>query len=132
MAVINPYTWGTGRRKSAVARVRIKSGSGKITINKRAADDYFKHDAHRNLLYHSLKVTQTQHSFDVWANIRGGGITGQAEAFRLGLARALKKHDENYEQSLRKAGFLTVDARRKERKKYGRRGARRGCQFSKR
>ncbi|MDX1564897.1 MAG: 30S ribosomal protein S9 [Phycisphaeraceae bacterium] len=126
------YWWGTGRRKSAVARVRIKPGDGKFIINKRPVEDYFTEIQDRDDMNAPLKATKTLGKIDVYANVAGGGHTGQAGAVLLGLARALKDYDSSLESALRKEGFLTVDARRVERKKYGQRGARRRFQFSKR
>ena len=126
------FYWGTGRRKSAVARVRITTGSGRIFINKREAQEYFPISKHVRTLTAPLETTKAEKSFDIYVNVRGGGPTGQAGAVRLGIARALAKVSEEYEKSLRDGKFMTRDARVKERKKYGRRGARRGFQFSKR
>ncbi len=130
--VINPYIWGTGRRKSSVARVRIKEGNGQFTINKRAADEFFCLDIYRALIRKPLQVTETTKDFDIFVNVKGGGTTGQAGAVLLGLARALIKSNGDHLPALREAGLLTRDAREVERKKYGRRGARRRFQFSKR
>ena len=126
------YWWGTGRRKSAVARVRIKPGDGKFMINKRPVEDYFTEVQDRDDMNAPLKATKTLGKIDVFVNVIGGGHTGQAGAVLLGLSRALKDYDSSLESMLRKEGFLTVDARRVERKKYGQRGARRRFQFSKR
>ena len=126
------YTWGVGRRKSAVARVRIAAGSGKILINRRELNDYFTAERDRKAIFGPLEVTTTGGKMDVFVNATGGGPTGQAGAIVMGLGRALVKYDNNFEQSLRNAGFLTRDSRMKERKKYGQRGARRRFQFSKR
>ena len=123
---------GTGRRKSAVARVRLMPGSGKIVINKRAVEQYFTQLKDQEAVSAPLKVTESAGRWDIVANVAGGGPTGQAGAIRLGLARALRKADASFDSSLRDAGFLTRDARRVERKKYGRRKARRSFQFSKR
>ena len=124
--------WGTGRRKSAVARVRLKEGSGRIFVNKREANEYFPVHKHLKVLLEPLEATKSEKSFDVFVNVRGGGLGGQAGAVRLGIARALTKVSEDFERILREGKFVTRDARVKERKKYGRRGARRGFQFSKR
>ena len=126
------YVWGVGRRKSAVARVRIAAGSGKILINRRELNDYFTAERDRKAIFGPLEVTSTGGKMDVFVNTNGGGPTGQAGAIVMGLGRALVKYDNNFEQSLRNAGFLTRDSRMKERKKYGQRGARRRFQFSKR
>ncbi|MFC1737442.1 30S ribosomal protein S9 [Planctomycetota bacterium] len=126
------YWWGTGRRKSAVARVRIKPGSGKMLINKRQLNKYFTGQRDRKAVVAPLKAVDAEKSFDVFINLRGGGTTGQAEAALLGVARALKNYDENYLQPLRDGGYLTRDSRMVERKKPGQRGARRSFQFSKR
>ncbi|MCH7808927.1 MAG: 30S ribosomal protein S9 [Planctomycetes bacterium] len=124
--------WGTGRRKAAVARVRIKPGDGKFTINKREVDAFFCLDKDRAVVRRPLEVTDTGKSFDVFVNVGGGGTTGQAGAVALGLSRALVKASADSEPKLREQNLLTRDARRVERKKYGRRGARRSFQFSKR
>jgi small subunit ribosomal protein S9 len=126
------YWWGTGRRKTSVARVRIRPGSGKFIVNKRELDDYFKRDQDRKAAVAALKLVQAEKSFDVFVNVRGGGITGQAGATLLGVARALKVYDENYLGALRDNGLLTRDPRMVERKKPGQSGARRRFQFSKR
>ncbi len=126
------YWWGTGRRKSSVARVRMKPGSGKLLVNKRELYDYFTGSRDRKAVVSPLKAVDAEKGFDVFINIRGGGTTGQAEAALLGIARALKNYDENYLQSLRDGGYLTRDSRMVERKKPGQRGARRSFQFSKR
>jgi small subunit ribosomal protein S9 len=126
------YVWGTGRRKSAVARVRIAPGSGKIEVNGRTLNDYFTSERDRKAIFGPLEVTNTGGKLDIWVNADGGGPTGQAGAIILGLGRALAKYDPTTEASLRGGGFMTRDARMKERKKYGQRGARRRFQFSKR
>lgn len=126
------YWWGTGRRKTSVARVRIRPGSGKFIVNKRELDDYFHRDQDRKAALAALKLVQAEKSFDVFVNVRGGGITGQAGATLLGVARALKVYDENYLGALRDNGLLTRDPRMVERKKPGQSGARRRFQFSKR
>ncbi len=130
--VINPFTWGTGRRKRAVARVRIRPGTGKYLINKREVDEYFPLEIHRNDARAPLATTNAGDRWDIFVNVQGGGITGQAGAVKLGLARALVKATPESESSLRHDGLLTRDSRMVERKKYGRRGARRSFQFSKR
>jgi len=126
------YIWGTGRRKSSVARVRLCEGSGNFIVNKRHADSYFTNDMDRNAVVAPLQATDMLGKVDIFVNVAGGGLTGQAGAVVLGVARALKKYDSQCESPLRDAGFLTRDGRMKERKKYGRHGARRGFQFSKR
>ena len=126
------YWWGTGRRKTSVARVRIRPGSGKFLVNKRELDDYFHRDQDRKAALAALKLVQAEKSFDVFVNVRGGGITGQAGATLLGVARALRTYDENYIGALRDNGLLTRDPRMVERKKPGQAGARRRFQFSKR
>jgi small subunit ribosomal protein S9 len=126
------FTWGTGRRKSAVARVRIAPGSGKIAINGRELNDYFTKEVDRKTIFGPLEVTNTGGKMDIYVNAGGGGQTGQTGAIVMGLARALLKYDSALEPSLRNSGFLTRDSRMKERKKYGQRGARRRFQFSKR
>jgi small subunit ribosomal protein S9 len=123
---------GTGRRKTSVARVRLKAGSGKITVNGRAFEEYFKVDAERRAILETLDNVGQRESLDVTIRVSGGGTIGQAGAARMGIARALVGHSEEFFGSLRDNGFLTRDSRMKERKKYGLRGARRGVQFSKR
>lgn len=126
------FYWGLGRRKSAVARVRIKPGDGKLLINKKELDKYFAREQDRNSVIAPLKAVDAEKSFDVFVNVRGGGTTGQAGATLLGVARALKNFNEDYLQALRDGGHLTRDSRMVERKKPGQRGARRAFQFSKR
>jgi len=126
------YWWGTGRRKSSVARVRIKPGDGKLLVNKKELKDYFVREQDRKAVMAPLVTVDAQKSFDVFINVKGGGTTGQAGASLLGIARALKKYDEHYIQALRDGGHLTRDPRMVERKKPGQRGARRRFQFSKR
>jgi small subunit ribosomal protein S9 len=126
------YTWGTGRRKSGVARVRIAPGSGKIEINGRTLNEYFTSERDRKALFGPLEVTNTGGKLDIWVNASGSGLTSQSGAVIMGLARALIKYDPTTSDPLRTAGFLTRDSRMKERKKYGQRGARRRFQFSKR
>ena len=127
-----PYFYGTGRRKSSVARVRLYPGSGKITINNRDVDDYFGLETLKLIINQPFGVTNTVGKFDIVANVNGGGISGQAGAIRHGVARALLLADDTYRPLLKKAGFLTRDPRMKERKKYGLKAARRAPQFSKR
>ena len=125
--------WGTGRRKKAVARVRVLAGgSGTITVNKRSLDDYFPLDTLKLIVNQPFAETDTAGKFDVIVNVRGGGYTGQAGAIRHGIARALCNVDATYRPALKKAGFLTRDPRMKERKKYGLKKARKAPQFSKR
>ncbi|MBR2869025.1 MAG: 30S ribosomal protein S9 [Clostridia bacterium] len=128
----NPYFYGTGRRKSSVARVRVYAGTGKITINDRDIDDYFGLETLKLIVRQPLTLTGTTEKFDIVCRVGGGGVTGQAGAIRHGLSRALLQYDENLRTTLKKAGFLTRDPRMKERKKYGLKGARRAPQFSKR
>ena len=127
-----PYFYGTGRRKSSVARVRMYPGSGVITINGRDIDDYFGLETLKLIINQPFGVTGTEAKFDIVAHVRGGGISGQAGAIRHGVSRALLLADESYRPLLKKAGFLTRDPRMKERKKYGLKAARRASQFSKR
>ena len=126
------YIWGTGRRKKAVARVRIRPGTGNILINKREVTQYFTQDRDRDAVAAPLQTVKMTNSWDVWVNVGGGGYTGQAGAVMLGLARALVKAAPETESSLRSRGLLTRDSRMKERKKYGQKGARKRFQFSKR
>ena len=126
------WYWGTGRRKTAVARVRIRPGSGQLTINKKSLEQYFPIERHRRSAITPLRTSKLEGRVDVFANLSGGGITGQAEAMLMGLARALVKLDATVEPVLRQVGYLTRDSRMVERKKYGRRGARRRFQYSKR
>lgn len=124
--------WGLGRRKSAVARVRIKSGTGQMFINKRPMTEYFCNELERMSVHKPFEVTELKGKFDLHVNVDGGGTTAQAEAVKLGIARALVKVSKELEPKLKEHDLLTRDPRMKERKKYGRRGARRGFQFSKR
>ena len=128
----NPYFYGTGRRKSSVARVRVYAGTGKITINDRDIDDYFGLETLKLIVRQPLALTENAEKFDVICRVQGGGVTGQAGAIRHGIARALLQADAELRPELKKAGFLTRDPRMKERKKYGLKGARRAPQFSKR
>ena len=129
----NPYFYGTGRRKSSVARVRVyPNGTGAITINGRDIDDYFGLDTLKLIVRQPMELTETVGAFDIVCTVAGGGVTGQAGAIRHGLSRALLQADENYRPALKAAGLLTRDPRMKERKKYGLKGARRVPQFSKR
>ncbi|MEM9414246.1 MAG: 30S ribosomal protein S9 [Planctomycetota bacterium] len=126
------FVWGTGRRKSSVARVRVKPGSGTFQIKGKEVNDFFSEPQHQAQCLAPLKATDTEGKLDIYVNVTGGGITGQAGAIMLGLARALKGYDPTLEQALRDENFLTRDPREVERKKYGQRGARRKFQFSKR
>ena len=128
----NTKNYGTGRRKSSVARVYLVPGTGKITINKRDIDEYFGLDTLKVIVRQPLVATETSDKFDVLVNVKGGGYTGQAGAIRHGISRALLTVDGVYRPVLKKAGFLTRDPRMKERKKYGLKAARRAPQFSKR
>ena len=124
--------YGTGRRKTATARVFLKPGSGRITINARSIDNFFGRETGRMIVRQPLELTETLGRFDVDVTVAGGGITGQAGAIRQGITRALIEYDETLRRPLRVAGFVTRDAREVERKKVGRRKARRGPQYSKR
>jgi small subunit ribosomal protein S9 len=124
--------YGTGRRKTSVARVFLLPGQGQITINKRTFEDYFPREALRLMVAQPLELTGTTAQLDVRVNVGGGGLSGQAGAVRHGIARALLEFDENLRPQLKRAGFLTRDPRMKERKKYGQPGARKRFQFSKR
>lgn len=130
MAVTQYY--GTGRRKSSVARVYLRPGTGNITINKKDIDTYFGQEVLKMIIRQPLTTTETADKFDVYVNVNGGGYSGQAGAIRHGIARALLNVDPEYRSALKKAGFLTRDPRMKERKKYGLKKARRAPQFSKR
>ena len=127
-----PYFYGTGRRKNSVARVRVYTGTGKITINGRDIDDYFGLETLKLIVRQPLAVAEVEGKFDIVVRVNGGGVSGQAGAIRHGLSRALLQYDENLRPALKKAGFLTRDPRMKERKKYGLKAARRAPQFSKR
>ena len=127
-----PYFYGTGRRKSSVARVRLYQGTGKITINDRDIDDYFGLDTLKLIVRQPLAVTETTDKFDIVCTVAGGGVTGQAGAIRHGISRALLVFNPELRPVLKKEGFLTRDPRMKERKKYGLKAARRAPQFSKR
>ena len=124
--------YGTGRRKTSVARVYLRPGSGQMTINKRTLEQYFGREVLRKIALQPLELTETGEQFDVYVNVHGGGLSGQAGAVRHGISRALLAADEELRPQLKKSGMLTRDPRKVERKKYGRRGARRGFQFSKR
>lgn len=126
------YTWGLGRRKTSVARVRIIPGSGQITVNNRPVDQFFPVERRRKHVLGPLDAADRRGAYDVFINVNGGGETGQAGACVMGIARALLKAEPEVERALRAHGFLTRDSRMVERKKYGLHKARRGCQFSKR
>ena len=127
-----PYFYGTGRRKSSVARVRLYAGTGKVTINGRDIDDYFGLETLKLIVRQPLNLTNTLDKFDIECRVAGGGVTGQAGAIRHGISRALLGVNGEYRAALKAAGFLTRDPRMKERKKYGLKAARRAPQFSKR
>lgn len=127
-----PYFYGTGRRKSSVARVRVYQGTGKVTINDRPIDEYFGLETLKLIVRQPLVLTDTNEKFDVVCRVSGGGVTGQAGAIRHGISRALLEMNAEYRPALKAAGFLTRDPRMKERKKYGLKAARRAPQFSKR
>ena len=130
MAQVQYY--GTGRRKTSIARVRLVPGKGKVVVNDRPLDEFFGKKTLEMIARQPLVLTKSEGRFDVIAKVHGGGITGQAGAIRLGIARALLKADPEIKPTLKRAGFLTRDPRMKERKKYGLKGARRAPQFSKR
>ena len=132
MAATQQNYYGTGRRKSATARVYLKAGSGRITVNDRSLDEFFGRETGRMIVRQPLEAVKLSSRFDITVKVDGGGITGQAGAIRHGITRALMKYDENLRKPLRDAGFVTRDAREVERKKVGRRKARRGTQYSKR
>jgi small subunit ribosomal protein S9 len=124
--------YGTGKRKTSIARVWLKPGEGKGIINKRPLDHYFGRETAKMVIQHPFELTATQNQFDLVANVRGGGISGQADAIKHGITKALLQYDSNLRDILKKEGFLTRDSRVKERKKYGKRGARASYQYSKR
>jgi small subunit ribosomal protein S9 len=132
MADDTGFIWGTGRRKSSVARVRIRKGTGKIIVNRRELDSYFPRDCDKFAVRLPLKTTKTLGKYDIFVNVNGGGLSGQSGATSLGVARALYKSDETLAESLRSAKLLTRDSRMKERKKYGQKGARKKFQWTKR
>ena len=132
MPDVSKATYATGRRKHAVARVWLQPGSGKIAINDRTLEEYFGRETSRMVFRQALELTETTGRFDVFVNVRGGGLSGQADAIRHGISRSLIKIEPAHRPALKKAGYLTRDARQKERKKYGQRGARARFQFSKR
>ena len=127
-----PYFYGTGRRKDSVARVRVYTGTGKITINGRDIDEYFGLETLKLIVRQPMEITNTLGRFDIVCTVAGGGVSGQAGAIRHGVARALLQNGDEMRPILKKAGFLTRDPRMKERKKYGLKAARRAPQFSKR
>ncbi|MCU0270536.1 MAG: 30S ribosomal protein S9 [Acidimicrobiales bacterium] len=128
----SPLIQSTGRRKRAVARVRVRPGDGKVLVNKRSLEDFFPAPSHRMIITEPLRITNTAEVYDIDATIDGGGVSGQAGALRHGIARALAELDPELRSDLKKAGFLTRDAREKESKKYGLKKARKAPQYSKR
>ena len=124
--------YATGRRKTSVARVWLKPGEGNVTINKRSIDDYLKRETAKMIIRQPLELTETLEKFDIYVNVRGGGISGQAGAIKHGISRALLAVNPDFRPLLKKSGFLTRDSRVKERKKYGQPGARKRFQYSKR
>jgi small subunit ribosomal protein S9 len=132
MATPQAQNYGTGRRKTAAARVFLRKGQGRIVVNGKPLDEFFGRETSRMIVRQPLELTQMSDKFDISVNVDGGGITGQAGAIRLGIARALAEYDETLKSPLRKAGFMTRDARAVERKKVGLHKARRATQFSKR
>ncbi len=132
MADMSGIVTATGKRKSAIARVRMQPGTGTITCNGRTIEDYFPREASRMIIHQPLEAVNGMGRYDIAVNLSGGGLSGQADALRHGISRALEKFDENNRPTLKKNGMLTRDARKKERKKYGQKGARARFQFSKR
>ena len=130
MALVEYY--GTGRRKTSTARVHIRPGSGAITVNRRSLDDYFGNEVLKMIIRQPLELTETLNRYDIYVNVMGGGLSGQADAIKHGITRSLMKINGSFRPGLKKAGFVTRDPRIKERKKYGQRGARARFQFSKR
>ncbi len=124
--------YATGKRKTSVARTWLRTGDGKIEVNKRSFEDYFSRETHRMIILQPLELTNTAGQFDVYATVKGGGNSGQAGAVRHGISKALLAYNENFRDALKRAGFITRDPRVKERKKYGQRGARARFQYSKR
>ncbi len=124
--------YGTGKRKTSTARVFLMPGTGQVVVNRVDYHEYFRNKSHQRVIVQPLELTEMQDKFDVYVNVKGGGMTGQAGAIRLGLSRALLDYDVELRQTLKKAGLLTRDPRIKERKKYGQPGARKRFQFSKR
>jgi small subunit ribosomal protein S9 len=127
-----PYFHGTGRRKTSVARVRLFSGEGAMIVNGKPVDVYFTRQLYRHVIEHAFRVSETMGKFNMTVRVEGGGVTGQAEAIRHGIARALCRADEEYRPLLSKAGLLTRDSRERERKKYGLKRARKAPQYTKR
>ncbi len=125
-------TYATGKRKTAVARVWVAPGSGKVTVNGKTAEDYFERETSRMIMRQALELIEVVEQYDIWATVQGGGHSAQAEAMRHGISRALITIDPERRSALKRAGFLTRDARKKERKKYGQPGARKRFQYSKR
>ena len=132
MATTDNRTYATGKRKTAIARIWLKAGTGNITVNGKPCDDYFERETSRMVLRQALELLEAQDQFDVWATCIGGGKAAQAEAMRHGISRALCILDPEKRTVIKRAGFLTRDARKKERKKYGQPGARKRFQYSKR
>jgi len=124
--------YATGKRKTSIARVYMKPGSGEITVNKRSLDEFFGRETSKMMVHQPLELTDNTGKFDIYVNVCGGGASGQAGAIKHGITKALLEADPELRAVLKKAGFITRDSRIKERKKYGRRGARRSFQFSKR
>ena len=122
----------TGKRKRAIARVRMEAGDGQFVVNKKNFDGYFTRATLKRLIHQPLDITEKREKFNIYVNVKGGGISGQADAIKHGISKALAQYDEELKPVLRKAGFLTRDAREKERKKYGQPGARKRFQYSKR
>lgn len=132
MAKASTDIWATGKRKCAIARVRLRPGKGSLVINEKAVEAYFGRITHPIIVTQPLTLTKTEQQYDIFVNVNGGGDAGQADAVSHGIARALVAHNPEFRKPLKAAGLLTRDARIKERKKYGRKKARRGFQFSKR
>jgi small subunit ribosomal protein S9 len=132
MAITEEVFWATGRRKEAVARVRIKPGSGRVLVNGKSLEDYFGRKTSQVIVKQPFVLTNTGDRFDTFVNVIGGGLSGQAGAIRHGITRALIEYDPDLRGTLKKAGYVTRDPRAKERKKYGLRGARASFQYSKR
>ena len=128
----DPYIWGTGRRKTSIARVRMKSGTGKFLVNGKPVDEYFTTEDTKRSAKRAIEATENNATYDIWARVVGGGVNGQADAVSLGVSRAMKMDNPETEHTLREHGLLTRDPRMVERKKYGLRKARRATQFSKR
>ena len=126
------YIQATGRRKESTARVFLREGTGKIKVNKRSFEEYFPRESHRLIINQPIKAANLDNKLDIFATIRGGGVSAEADALKHGISRAIVKMDETHKQTIKKAGFLTRDPRAKERKKYGRKRARKRFQYSKR